>query len=243
MGSGHILIYAFEILMQIYLEEGYMEREAAESIIENNLYGLDIDKRAYQLAYFALMMKGRQYSRRILNKGIDNNLRVFEDSTDINEEHLDYMGISMSEKKKNKAIKDIEYLIKEFENAKEIGSVLKLKDLDIEFLRKFVEDTEVEGQISFGDTNIEKTKEKLNHILDISEMLNNKYEIMITNPPYLNKMSSKLKKSMLGGIIIRIIRKIYFRYLFIIMWKCVNKVDIQHICHHLYGCLYLVMKS
>ena len=194
MGSGHILIYAFNILMKIYLEEGYMEREAAESIIENNLYGLDIDKRAYQLAYFALMMKGRQYSRRILNKNIENNLRVFEDSTDIDKDHLNYMGISMSEEEKKKAIKDIQYLIKEFENAKEIGSILKLEDLDIEFLRKFVEDTEVEGQISFGDTNIEKTKEKLNHILDISEMLNSKYEIMITNPPYLNKMSSKLKK-------------------------------------------------
>jgi len=74
MGSGHILIYAFELFMQFYLEEGYTEREAAESIIENNLYGLDIDKRAYQLAYFSLMMKGRQYNRRILNKDIENNL-------------------------------------------------------------------------------------------------------------------------------------------------------------------------
>ncbi len=194
MGSGHILIYAFDILMKIYLEEGYMEREAAESIIENNLYGLDIDKRAYQLAYFALMMKGRQYSRRLLNKNIENNLRVFEDSTDIDEDHLNYMGISMSKGEKNKAIKDIKYLIKEFENAKEIGSILRLEGLDIEFLRKFVEDTETEGQISFGDTNIEKTKDKLNNILDIVQMLNNKYEIMITNPPYLNKMSSKLKK-------------------------------------------------
>ncbi len=194
MGSGHILIYVFEILMQIYLEEGYMERDAAESIIENNLYGLDVDRRAYQLAYFALMMKGRQYSRRILNKNIKNNLRVFEDSIDIDEDHLDYMGISMAENDKKKAMKDMEYLIKEFDNAKEIGSTLKLEEVDIELLRKFVEDTEVEGQITFDETNIEKTKEKLSHILDISEMLNSKYDIMITNPPYLNKMSSKLKK-------------------------------------------------
>ncbi|NLV77085.1 MAG: BREX-1 system adenine-specific DNA-methyltransferase PglX, partial [Tissierellia bacterium] len=194
MGSGHILIYAFEILMHIYLEEGYTEREAAESIIENNLYGLDIDKRAYQLAYFSLMMKGRQYNRRILNKGIKNNLRVFEDSTNINENHLDLMGISMDEDNRRKAIKDIKYLIREFENAKEIGSILKLKDLDIDFLRKFVRDIKNEGQITFNETNIEKTKEKLNNILDITEMLNNKYHVMITNPPYLNKMSSKLKK-------------------------------------------------
>jgi hypothetical protein len=71
------LVYAFEMFMQFYLEEGYIEREAAESIIENNLYGLDIDKRAYQLAYFSLMMKGRQYSRRILNKDIENNIILF----------------------------------------------------------------------------------------------------------------------------------------------------------------------
>ncbi|MFS8541150.1 MAG: BREX-1 system adenine-specific DNA-methyltransferase PglX, partial [Tissierellales bacterium] len=194
MGSGHILIYAFEILMEIYLEEGYTESEAAESIIENNLYGLDIDKRAYQLAYFALMMKGRQYSRRILNKNIENNLRVFEDSTDINEEHLNYMGISMSEQEKKKAKKDIQYLIKEFENAKELGSILKLKKLDVELLRRFVNDTETEGQITFTDKNIEKTKVKLNNILDIAEMLNNKYDVMITNPPYLNKMPKRLKE-------------------------------------------------
>lgn len=194
MGSGHILIYTFELLMKIYLEEGYMERQAAESIIENNLYGLDIDKRAYQLAYFAVMMKGRQYSRRILNKKIENNLRVFEDSTDIDKSHLDYMGISMGEENQTKALKDIDYLIKEFENAKELGSILKLENLDIESIRKFIGDIKIEGQITFGDSDIEKTVGKLNHIINITEMLNSKYNIMITNPPYLNKMSSKLKK-------------------------------------------------
>ncbi len=90
MGSGHILVYAFELFMQFYLEEGYTEREAAESIIENNLYGLDIDKRAYQLAYFSLMMKGRQYNRRILNNNIDNNLYYFIDSKDINIKQIDF---------------------------------------------------------------------------------------------------------------------------------------------------------
>lgn len=193
MGSGHILIYAFEILMEIYLEEGYTESEAAESIIENNLYGLDIDKRAYQLAYFALMMKGRQYNRRMLNKNIRNNLRVFEDSIDIDINHLDYMGISIDEENRKKVREDVLYLIKEFENAKELGSILKLKKLDVELLRRFVNDTETNRQITFADRNIEKTKVKLNNILDITEMLNNKYDIMATNPPYLNKMPKKLK--------------------------------------------------
>ena len=69
MGSGHILVYAFDVLMQMYEDAGYSQRDAAKSILENNLYGLDIDDRAYQLAYFAVMMKARQYNRRILNGG------------------------------------------------------------------------------------------------------------------------------------------------------------------------------
>ncbi|MGO3018692.1 MAG: BREX-1 system adenine-specific DNA-methyltransferase PglX [Anaerococcus sp.] len=194
MGSGHILIYSFDLLMKIYLEEGYMERQAAESIIENNLYGLDIDKRAYQLAYFAVMMKVRQYSRRILNKDIKNNLKEFKDSTDIDKTHLEYMGISLSKEDKKKALRSINYLIKEFENAKEIGSILKLEKIDIESLRKFIRDRKTEGQSTFADTNIEETVEKLEHIIDITEMLINKYNVMVTNPPYLNKMSPKLKK-------------------------------------------------
>ena len=74
MGSGHILVYAFDILMEIYREVGYSDRDAALSIVENNLFGMDIDKRAYQLAYFAVMMKARSYNRRALTKGISNNL-------------------------------------------------------------------------------------------------------------------------------------------------------------------------
>ena len=70
MGSGHILVYVFEVLMQIYTSEGYSERDAAKLILEKNLYGLEIDRRAYQLAYFALMMKARQYNRRILALGL-----------------------------------------------------------------------------------------------------------------------------------------------------------------------------
>ncbi len=125
MGSGHILVYAFEMFMQFYLEEGYMEREAAESIIENNLYGLDIDKRAYQLAYFALMMKGRQYSRRILNKDIENNLYYFIDSKDINRKQIDYLGYGLDNREESK--EDILEIIDLFIYARELGSVLKVE--------------------------------------------------------------------------------------------------------------------
>lgn len=74
MGSGHILVYAFDVLMQIYEAQGVTQREAAQSILQNNLYGLDIDQRAAQLAYFAVMMKARQYDRRFLTRGIQPNL-------------------------------------------------------------------------------------------------------------------------------------------------------------------------
>lgn len=80
MGSGHILVYAFEVLMQIYLECGYTERDATSLILENNLFGLDIDDRAYQLAYFAVMMKARSYDRRILTRDIKPNVYSIKES-------------------------------------------------------------------------------------------------------------------------------------------------------------------
>src|SRR5699024_445087 len=119
MGSGHILSYAFDVLLMIYESEGYSPRDAARLIVEKNLYGLEIDKRAYQLAYFAVMMKARQYNRRALDGKIETNLAVFEDSTTINQEHLQLLGQSMDSLRREKAIEQIEYLIKEFKNAKE----------------------------------------------------------------------------------------------------------------------------
>src|SRR5699024_2818012 len=86
MGSGHVLVYAFDVLIKLYKEEGYSEREAAELILTHNLFGLEIDKRAFQLAYFAIMMKGRQYSRRILNKKIKLNVHQFINISNISDE-------------------------------------------------------------------------------------------------------------------------------------------------------------
>ena len=83
MGSGHFLVYAFDLLMQIYAERGWTERDAAKSIIENNLYGLDVDDRSAQLAYFAVMMKARQFSRRILSSGVEPRIMSIAESNDI----------------------------------------------------------------------------------------------------------------------------------------------------------------
>ena len=97
MGSGHILVYAFEVLMQIYESQGWSQRDAAQSILKHNLYGLDIDDRAAQLAYFAVMMKARQYDRRILTRSIQPNLYAIQESDRINRIHLSYLGAGLTE--------------------------------------------------------------------------------------------------------------------------------------------------
>lgn len=194
MGSGHCLSYAFDVLMIIYESEGYTSREAAKLIVENNIYGLDIDKRAYQLAYFAIMMKARQYNRRALNGEMKTNLGVFEDSININKNHLEYLGLSLDKEKRLKAIEQLEYLITEFENATEIGSILVLDDIDKKLISEYINDSATKGQVIMGEVNIDKTQEQLSRLVQIASIITNKYEIVVTNPPYLNKFSPKLKK-------------------------------------------------
>lgn len=194
MGSGHCLSYAFDVLLRIYESEGYTSREASRLIVEKNLYGLDIDKRAYQLAYFAIMMKARQHNRRALNGELKTNLGVFEDSTNINKEHLEYLGLSMATEDRNEALKQIDYLIEEFENATEIGSILRVDGIDEDLLLRFIDDYGREGQVAMVEMNMEKTQKQLRRLVQIASMLTQKYDVMVTNPPYLNKFDAKLKK-------------------------------------------------
>ena len=194
MGSGHCLSYAFDVLLMIYESEGYTAREASRLIVEKNLYGLEIDKRAYQLAYFAIMMKARQYNRRVLNEKLKTNLEVFEDSTNVNKNHLEYLGLSMDKKRRKKALEQINYLIKEFKNSTEIGSILCLESIDKDLVLEFINDSIVEGQVIMEEVNIEKTQEQLRRLVNIANMLTQRYDIMVTNPPYLNKFSPELKK-------------------------------------------------
>ena len=92
MGSAHFLVYAFEVLMEIYTECGWSERDAAKSILENNLHGLEIDERAGQLAYFAVLMKARNHNRRILNDSLDLNIATMETSSFLTEEVISYVA-------------------------------------------------------------------------------------------------------------------------------------------------------
>lgn len=198
MGSGHILVYAFDIFMQFYLEEGYMEREAAESIIENNLYGLDIDKRAYQLAYFALMMKGRQYSKRILSKDIDNNLYYFIDSKDINRNQIEFLGGNIEDKKDREEIKkDILEIVELFIDGRELGSIIKTdKEYDYNELIKYVKSIDDKDVLPMELIGIENIQANLIYIIKLAKVLSSKYEIVVTNPPYLANVDTKgsLKK-------------------------------------------------
>lgn len=129
MGSGHILVYLFDVLMQIYEAQGYTRRDAAQSILINNLYGLDIDDRAAQMAYFAVMMKARQYDRRILTRGIVPHVYAIRESNEINREQLDYFGDSLNETEKHTAGIQMEKLLDALVDAKEYGSILQVDQL------------------------------------------------------------------------------------------------------------------
>ncbi len=197
MGSGHILVYAFEMFMQFYLEEGYMEKEAAKSIIENNLYGLDIDKRAYQLAYFAIMMKGRQYSRKILDKNIKNNLYYFIDSKEIDIKHIDLLDGNIEDKKFREDMKqDILEIVELFKHGRELGSVLKIeKEYDFKAMNEYIKNID-KNALPMELVGIENTQRDLESIFKLSEILSKKYDTVITNPPYLGRkhMGSNLTK-------------------------------------------------
>lgn len=184
MGSGHILVYAFDVLMQIYESAGYSQRDAAKSILEHNIYGLDIDDRAYQLAYFAVMMKARQYNRRILNGENTCHVYAIQESNNINRAHLKYFGAGMDDIEKNAAKLQLEGLLDTLTDAKEYGSILNVESYNWDLLRRFVAAEDTDGQISMDSVGVEDTAEQLNRLIDIGETMARKYWVTCTNPPY-----------------------------------------------------------
>lgn len=185
MGSGHILVYAFDVLMQIYESAGYTQRDASRSILENNLYGLDIDDRAFQLAYFAVMMKARQYNRRILNG--ETNCRVYsiQESNSINRNQLQYFGTELEELERNTAMLQIQELLNTFLDAKEFGSILNVENYNWDLLLRFVNDTGANGQIVMDTIGIADTEEQLRVLIELGIIMAQKYDVVVTNPPYM----------------------------------------------------------
>ena len=200
MGSGHILIAMFDVLMDIYESAGFDKREATFDIVENNIHGLDIDQRAYQLAYFAVMMKGRGYNRRFL-RGRDGKpepkVYAIVESNEINRNHLQFFGTHLSEMERNLATMQIEGLLDTFKDAREYGSILNVDACDWEVLERFVDDLSTTGQISFESVGSEETQYQLKQLVNVAENLGKKYDAVVTNPPYMGSrkgMNPKLKK-------------------------------------------------
>lgn len=199
MGSGHILIAMFDVLMDIYESAGYDKREAAFEIVEHNIHGLDIDQRAYQLAYFAVMMKGRGYNRRFLRgrEGkVELKVYAIAESNEINRNHLQFFGTHLNEIERNLAMMQMEGLLDTFQDAREYGSILNVDACDWEVLEQFVEDLGTTGQISFESVGSEQTQESLRKLVKVAKNLGQKYDAVVTNPPYMGAsgMGAKLSK-------------------------------------------------
>jgi len=184
MGSGHILVYAFDVLMQIYGANGYSQRDAAQSILENNLYGLDIDDRAAQLAYFAVMMKARQYDRRIFSRGIQPHVYAIVESNGLDRSTIDYFTNNDPKLKK-----DFGTLVDELRDAKEYGSILNISQVD--FAALYARIDEVRDDISIFR---EVVLSSYLPLIQVAEVMAQKYNIVVTNPPYMGagNMSAKL---------------------------------------------------
>ena len=174
-GSGHILAYMFDVLMQIYESYGYTTREAVASIVENNLYGLDIDDRAAQLAYFAVMMKARQYDRRFFSRGIQPHVYAIAESNHVDSFALEYFCNGDAKLKKA-----MDTIISELHDAKEYGSIITVSQQEWSALYdRFAEITE--------DINMsrETALRELLPLVQVAEALVQKYDAVVTNPPYM----------------------------------------------------------
>ncbi len=195
MGSGHILVYMVDVLMDIYKSEGYSERDAVFDILEKNIFGLDIDRRAYQLSYFALMMKGREYGGRRFFKGRENedgkripampHVYAIEESNAISRGQLKYFGAGLDELSKKTAAVQMNGLLDTMKDAKEYGSILNVENYDWKLLQAYVSETDTEGQMTFDSAKAESEKKLLVRLVEIGKVLAGKYDAVVTNPPYM----------------------------------------------------------
>ena len=188
MGSGHILVYAFDVLMEIYKESGYTERDAAAMIVQNNLFGLDIDDRASQLAYFAVMMKAKSYDRRFLSRGIKPNVLAIKESN--------RMGAAVRDGLTTDAEMNAisRYLVDTFRDAKELGSIITVESKDYDGYMAYLDGCDGQGQLTMDDADwLQNTRPMLKALARQAKVLAAKYPVVCTNPPYLNKIEGRLK--------------------------------------------------
>ena len=200
MGSGHILAYLFDVLMEVYRCEGYRDRDAVKNIINNNLYGLDIDERAAQLAYFAVMMQGRKYDNRFLTRHYQPHIYAITESNGIDRELLAYFGVELDDLNRENALNQLNGMLDEMEDACEYGSLITVSEYDFALLKDFVAAYDAEQNL-FASGSLAPLQERLQQLIAVAEMLAQKYEVVVTNPPYRGvadleaKLSNYIKKN------------------------------------------------
>lgn len=187
MGSGHIICYMFDVLMQIYEAYGYTARDAASSIVRNNLYGLDIDERASQLAYFAVMMKACQYDRRFLSRGIQPHVYAIMESNGFDPNMIDFFTDGRKELKAA-----INSLVSDLHDAKEYGSILDVKPVDFNALYARFDEIRAQNPNMYTYQILDE----LLPFVQMAEIMVQKYHVVVTNPPYMGSsgMSGKLSE-------------------------------------------------
>ncbi|WP_293686461.1 BREX-1 system adenine-specific DNA-methyltransferase PglX [uncultured Phascolarctobacterium sp.] len=199
MGSGHILAYLFDVLMEVYRSEGYRDRDAVKNIINNNLYGLDIDERAAQLAYFAVMMQGRKYDNRFLTRHYQPHIYAITESNGIDRELLAYFGVELDALNRENALNQLNGMLDEMEDACEYGSLITVSEYDFALLKHFVAAYDAEQDL-LASASLASLQKRLQQLIAVAETLAQKYEVVVTNPPYMGagnmnpKLSGYVKK-------------------------------------------------
>lgn len=200
MGSGHILVYAFDVLVQIYKDAGFGERAIPELILQNNLYGLDIDDRAYQLAYFAVMMRAWHYNHRILRKHIEPHLCAIQESNGLSKWSDDAMDMSGNQLNlDNQFIELADYLIDTFQDAKEYGSILTVKEANYDGLLDYIEEIQQHGASDLAVSAwIGEIADCMPALIKQAKIMSGKYDVCVTNPPYMG--TSNMNRSLANYI-------------------------------------------
>ncbi len=183
VGSGHFLVYAIDVLMKIYREYGYSDRDAISEIISHNIFGLDIDERSVEMAYFAIMMKGCQYDKRFLRRGIHPQIYKLSDSQFVDEEFVNYFC-----ENNTKMRNDVLALIEKFKDGLEAGSLVQIPPVDCEALAQRAANLGIQKNLFYHQQLVSFT-----NLIHTARLLSSKYAAVITNPPYLNKYDLVLK--------------------------------------------------
>lgn len=179
MVSGYILVYIFDLLMDIYISEGYVKSDVAKLILSKNIYGLDIDDRAYQISYFALMMKARQYNRRIFDENIFPMICPIQESNNFSDNLIENMGLEFPEIKNS-----LNYICTIFNDAKEYGSIIDVDKSKIMGLHETLRDLD-----NYQNLDLAYNLNSLKWISIQSLLLSKKYDVVVTNPPYMGNKS------------------------------------------------------